>query len=269
MKPDERLEYEETELAREAYELLLQLDGGRHDTRLNQLLTSLLNGDELRWLQVKFDQDNGDPRVLESERRNLGPIWPAEARRLLRYAIFNDLRLPAEPQEPKYETIVGAEDLGNAIMLTEDPHISVPLATMYGIQISPPKTPSTRLGMIGKDVWILIGVKRDHSPPPRATDCLRLVYAKVTDPFHTPSGVFMMRAVTMAWKEEPPYRLAERVSNLNEVVLLKRVLLQKGGFLDRVTPTFEQEIQNIVSGEMREFIGGQWYLAEASSEDIF
>jgi hypothetical protein len=49
--------------------------------------------------------------------------------------------------------------------------------------------------MISKDVWILIGIKGGHSLPPRAADCLRLVYAKVTDPFHILSGVFMMRAV--------------------------------------------------------------------------
>jgi hypothetical protein len=79
----------------------------------------------------------------------------------------------------------------------------------------------------------------------------------------------MMRAVIMAWQEEPSYRLAEKVSSLSEVVLLKRVLLRKREFLDRETPTFEQEIQNVVSREMREFIGGQWYLAEAGPEDIF
>jgi hypothetical protein len=272
MEPDDCLEVEETGLAREAYELLLQLDGSRIPTRLNELLTRVLNTDELWWLQNKFDQDNGDPRILESERRNLGPIWPAHARLVLRCAIFNDTRQVIELQEPKYETIVGAEDPTTASMLTEDPHITVPLNTMYGIQISPPKTPSTRLGMISKDVWIWIGVKahkRDHLLPPRATECLQLVYAKVTEPFHTPSGVFMMRAVTMTLGKEPSYSLAEKISDLDDVVLLKRALLGERDFLDRKTPTFEQEIQNNVSREMREFIGGQWYLAETSLEDIF
>jgi hypothetical protein len=79
----------------------------------------------------------------------------------------------------------------------------------------------------------------------------------------------MMRAVIMAWKEEPSYRLAEKVSNLSEVVLLKRVLLRKKEFLDRKTPTFEQEIQNIVSREMRSSLGDNAYLAKAGQEDIF
>ena len=89
----------------------------KHTNFLNQLLTSLLNSRELWWLQIKFDQDNGDPRTLESERGNVGPIWPAEARLLLRFAIFNDLRLLVRPQEPKYETIVGTEDPTAASML--------------------------------------------------------------------------------------------------------------------------------------------------------
>jgi hypothetical protein len=78
--------------------------------------------------------------------------------------------------------------------------------------------------MISKDVWILIRVKGGYSLPSRAADYLRLIYAKVIDPFYIPSGVFIIRAVTMAWKGKPSYRFVEKVSNLNEVILLKRIL---------------------------------------------
>jgi hypothetical protein len=70
MKPNERIEVQETDLAREAYEcLLLHKDATTNiPPRLYLLLFRLLNADELEWLQNKFDLDNGDPRIPEAKR---------------------------------------------------------------------------------------------------------------------------------------------------------------------------------------------------------
>ena len=280
MKPNGRIEVRETNLAREAYEcLLLHEDPSTAiPPRLYLLLFDLLSADELEWLQNKFDLDNGDPRIPEDERTNLGPVWPAPARRMLRYAIFNDSSRVTEQMEPEHEIIVGADNLTTASLLTEDPNVTVPLKAMYGIEMSVPKISSTRLGMLSKDVWILIGVnanKNDRSLPhpslPRTTDRLEVVYAKVLDPFQSPSSC-LMRAVTMQWrnKEEPPfYHIGDKISSLNEVILLKHLILGPEGFLDRKMKSFERELHKIISREMRDFIGGPWYLVDDGQDKLF
>lgn len=278
MKPNERIEVQETVLAREAYELLLLQEDATTTIpqRLYLLLFQLLNYDELEWLQNKFDLDNGDPRIPEAERTNLGPVWPAPARRLLRYAIFNHSSRVIEQMGPEYETVVGADNLATASLLTEDPNATVPLKAMYGIEMSVPRVSSTRLGMISEDVWILIGVnanKSDGSLPhpflPRTTDRLEVVYAKVLDPFQGPPSC-LVKAVTMEWnsnEEEPPfYHVGDEISNLNEVVLLKHLILGPDDFLDRKMASFERELHEIVSREMRDFIGGPWYLVDNSQD---
>jgi hypothetical protein len=282
MKPNERIEVEETDLAREAYEcLLLHKDASTTiPLRLYQLLFHLLSADELEWLQNKFDLDNGDPRIPEDERTNLGPVWPAPARRMLRYAIFNDSSRVTDQMEPEYEIIVGADNLTTASLLTEDPNVTVPLKALYGIEMSVPKISSTRLGMLSKDVWILVGANANKSdgslPHPsllRTTDRLEVVYARVLDPFQSPSSC-LMRAVTMEWrsgnKEEPPfYHVGDKISNLNEVVPLKHLILGPEGFLDRKMESFEQELHEIISREMQDFIGGPWYLVDNSQDKLF
>jgi hypothetical protein len=89
--------------------------------------------------------------------------------------------------EPEYEIIMGADNLTTASLLTEDPNITVPLKALYGIEMSVPKISSTRLGMLSKDVWILIGAKSDgslpHSSLLRTTDRLEVVYIKILDLF--------------------------------------------------------------------------------------
>jgi hypothetical protein len=199
---------------------------------------------------------------------------------MLRYAIFNDSNRVTEQMEPEYEIITGTDNLTTASLLTEDPNVIVPLKAMYGIEISVPKISSTRLGMISKDVWILIGAnanKSDGSLPypslSRTTDCLEVVYVKVLDPFQSPSSC-LMRAVTMEWrsgnKGEPPfYYVGGKISNLNEVVLLKHLILGPEGFLDRKMESFERELHEIISREMRDFIGGPWYLADNSQDKLF
>jgi hypothetical protein len=91
--------------------------------------------------------------------------------------------------DPEYETVVGVDNLTTASLLTEDPNATVPLKAMYGMEMSVPRISSTRLGMISKDVWILIGANANesdgslpHPSLPRTTDRLEVVYAKVLDP---------------------------------------------------------------------------------------
>jgi hypothetical protein len=279
MKPNKRIEVKETRHAREAYERLLHEDASNIiPPRLYLLLFRLLNADELEWLQNKFDLDNGDPRIPEAERTNLGPVWPAPARRILRYAIFNHSSRVTEQMDLEYETVVGADDLTTASLLTEDPNATVPLKAMYGMEMSVPGIPSTRLGMISKDVWILIGVNANksgrslpHPSLPRITDRVEVVYAKVLDPFQSPSNC-MMKAVTIEWRsgnEEPFYHFGDKISNLNEVVLLKHLILGPKGFLDRKMESFERKLHKIIGREMRDFIGGPWYLTDNGQDKSF
>jgi hypothetical protein len=282
MKPNERIEVRKTDRAQEAYEcLLLHKDAlTAIPQRLYLLFFHLLSADELEWLQNKFDLDNGDPRIPEDKRTNLGPVWPDAARRLLRYAIFNHSGRVTEQMDLEYETVIGAESLATASLLTGDPNVTVPLKAMYGIEMSDPGISSTRLGMISKDVWILIGANANksdgplpHPSLPRTTDRLEVVYAKTLDPFQSPSSC-LMKAVTIKWrsgnKEEPPfYDVGDEISNLNEVILLKHLMLRPEGVLDRKMESFERELHEVISREMRDFIGGPWYLLDNSRDKLF
>jgi hypothetical protein len=53
------------------------------------------------------------------------------------------------------------------------------------------------------------------------------------------------------------YRIGEKIFSLDEVVLLKHIILKFEGFINRKNPSFGQYIRDIVSGEMREFIKGE------------
>jgi hypothetical protein len=90
---------------------------------------------------------------------------------------------------------MGVDNLTTASLLIEDPNITIPLKALYGIEISVPKILSTRLGMLSKDVWILIGIKSDgslpHSSLLRTTDRLEVVYVKILNPFQSLSSCLM------------------------------------------------------------------------------
>jgi hypothetical protein len=55
-----------------------------------------------------------------------------------------------------------------------------------------------------------------------------------------------MKAVTIEWnsnKEEPPfYHVRDEISNLNEVVLLKHLILRPDGFLNKKMASFKREL---------------------------
>jgi hypothetical protein len=67
----------------------------------------------------------------------------------------------------------------------------------------------------------------------------------------------------------PKYEPGEKISSLDEVVLLKHLLLDPDGFLDRKGRNFGQHIRDIVRQEIQEYVGGEYYLAENTPGYVF
>jgi hypothetical protein len=245
---------------------------------------------------MPFELENGSPNIGTIAKEKLGPVMPFEARSMLCSAIYNhkDSMLEDLDEEDRQDTMVGAES-NDGSFLTDDPKITVPLWVKYGVDlqyadVGPLPNPESRLVMATDDVWILIGALTERHKwttpndiPLRATDNLRLVYAKVLTPFRPPVSFSKLKdsldipdkhlkkmEVNMHWNAEegmwePRYGQKCRWNgNLDGIALLEHLLLSHEAFSHRYEKDFQRSFRNSIKYRMELFIGQEDYMMKGA-----